>query len=1125
VLQRTMREWNKAGGGRKAISMLHGGMSHLWHGWNSIWKTFVLLPRLPGALPLRIGTEQQVRMPAAADAASMVYHPIDWWKSTTAGTKMFPDSDYALLGASPAHALGTTIDAYDQNANLRLIHMGRESVTIGDTANRAAFFRGYAGRLKKWSASPEVRDWHLPHLGSPETTITTMRESPMGQHFLGLYAKRQVDEVEAVTRTQTELQQLIGTGPGADLVRVALRQGRVKIDGEVLTIGSEEFAAALGKMFDDGRWVPGTGEVRVSEGVYLPPERLAAAREVRDIIFHYGYAVLDLAASRSPLWRQLGAREYRNLIRLGYSPERALNMAYASAARRTADVMFNIGANSPGDYFLRNINPFFPAYRELAETWLLRVPMRIGAGAWPLGAAALARRADIWMDFFKQMGVVKTNDENQNYITAPFIAPLVRLFGGGAATEEGLEVTSLLDSLAGLFPAPTNLFGRDEQGNPLPLHERLEGVFPTLGQPATYTLGRLNDLANGKLDTLVDFLTLTGTDSSLGPRQVDLAYESTGAMPPWVVGQTRNAHQAQINSSIMDGMRIAMNQGEPPPEAGDFDTNNDGDLSADEQRAFRKAGMAWAEGVIHKGQSYSTAAYLTRAVTGMLLPFNVQFQDEDKAKFDRLWSFIDVLPEEIQSPYIEAILSANPDLDTYMNGKTIDLRRVDDPNETMDEFFEAVRKGDIRFRTPEEYAVFSWGMRSYGVYLSRVDAIYENAGDTPAEQMLNFEAKEAVEREREEWEDFLAVTSIVDNYLLQQEQSFMTMLNTVQGYREIRDKGAGRMRPSLEQEQLVKFDRIQKEYAKYFSVNQESSDEYFKLKEAAYALMGNGPTTALGMANEWYFGQVADAYYDKRNKLYDSLDGLNDDEKAPVYQQIRDLANKYNGVYVNRDHPEWGEFPSPEEYTFAGLNENEQEQEVTNWASLPATFLTQFQREQVGYAIEDQGAANTLANYVTRNEIKFDKQTDRYDINPGTEAYDINRQTFDKAYVKKAEELGLGQYWKQSNAPIYTRIGRALNLNDRTATWGLAVKAAERTMQEIENTKSPSTGQFYSAKGDSDVAKTQRAQFANLIRRWKENDPAFREVMDNLSVSLADEGQVLGDEDLVDILFFDVFQF
>jgi hypothetical protein len=1106
LTQSTMKQWSKAGWSKRSVAGLHHAVTTGWSAVNSFWRTSVLGFRLFGALPARIFNEQMLRI-AAYDYASAVWHPLDWFYSTKFGSAKEGAGFTTLFREHPGSALGVMVDQVQRHPGFQQIKAGREIVT---TADGPMFYRAYADRLNKFYASPSTHHWHLENLGDTDATLNAMRTGKYaenGEDWLLTYAEYGMDPAEAVGRTQQELAQLIGTGEGADLVRTAIKRGEVNIDGKNYRVGTSDFAEKLQDMAESGRWQPGTQYMNRSAGDYLPLQRETGLTQFRDRLFSTFYSAPDLALSRSPMYRQMATREFKNLLGRGYSADKARRLAQARAARGTADMMFTIGAKTSGEYFLKNINPFFPAYRELATTWLKRVPLRIGEGHWGLGAAALVRRADIWTDFFKDLGVLQQDEQGKSFVPLPFFAPLVRLVTG---IDAEFNVKTGVESFAGILPMPIGFTGRDEEGNLLPLSERVKGVFPTLGGPATFVLGALNDiLPDEPLKMAEDYLTLYGTDSSLGPLSVDRFSEAFGFTMPWMTNTTQQYHEDTRTWAVIDGMRLAwpkmIEEFGPPPDA----------------TTDPKAAEKWAEAWLNQGEHYATTTYIMRGIAGMTLPFSIQIEDEGKQDIAVMWTFLNSLPQDdesgFKSAYIRSVLASNPKLQPYMTGKTLDTRLVDDPSESQDQFMQAVRNGDIKIRSAQDWSVFAIGSNVMSHFQAQKQTIYDTM-TTPAEFMVDFEAQRALDEIDRQQDVYLDSTTVVDNYLDGQTQSFKDMWETWEGYNRLRD-GKTTPRLSVEEQTILEISQLEDEIAKYFSRNPETSDDYYKIKDLIYEKLDYEPTSALGQAKSWYFDKVQSGYYDALDKLYKP--GMT----AEDFQKIRDHANEYNHRWVNADHPEWGEFAPPEEYAFLKLTSEDQQREVAGWADLPAYFLTEFQREQVGYSIPEnkQGDASVLANYITRNEIKFDRSIDRYNISTASTTYEINRRVFDQAYADKAKELGLTDYWREANAPEYERLGNALNLTEQTQTWALAEKKARELTNRIETTEY-ATGQFYSAAGSSETAERSRAAMSSAVRTWRKNDAAFDQIIGNLQIWMGEEGKPLTQDELVDILFFNVYQ-
>ena len=350
-----------------------------------------------------------------------------------------------------------------------------------------------------------------------------------------------------------------------------------------------------------------------------------------------------------------------------------------------------------------------------------------------------------------------------------------------------------------------------------------------------------------------------------------------------------------------------------------------------------------------------------------------------------------------------------------------------------------------------------------------------------------------------------------------QSKSFAEMFREYQEFRDIHQQG---IEPnlSLQQQHLLDFEGAMDEYGKYFSSVPDKSEDYFKMKEEAYAALGD-PKGALARGTAWWFENVNNPYYDQLNVLWDTLHSLNVRDRAPVYAEIRHLSDSYNHEWSNADHPEWGtDFPSPEMYVFSRLSPNLQERQITEWANLPATFLTEFQREQVGYDIPEgkQEDASRLVDLVTRGDAKLKKALVQAGISPADgRAVDV-REALDTFYAQRAEKLGVSDFWQQANAPEYQRIDNALGLSAQSDTWASVAGLADRLITAIQRAD-------YSPSGEAQAVIPLYVYMRDEVAAKRNNDPAFDQIMDRLAVALGGESDALSDDDLVMTLFFSDF--
>jgi hypothetical protein len=442
---------------------------------------------------------------------------------------------------------------------------------------------------------------------------------------------------------------------------------------------------------------------------------------------------------------------------------------------------------------------------------------------------------------------------------------------------------------------------------------------------------------------------------------------------------------------------------------------------------------------------------------------------------------------------------------------------VDDPDESFDEYMEAVRSGAVKVRTPEEFAIFALGMNAYSIYQSRVDAIWAEAGDTPAERLLNFGAREDAAALRDAWDDFLDYTRTLPP-ALGMTQSFADMFEQYQNYISARDADAPRL--SIEQQQFLEFDRSMRDMSTYFSPNPETSADYYKMRDRIYTTLDRmGTSSDMAKATNWWYDGVQGPYYDKVNALYDKLDALphDDPKRGLIYNQIRELADSY-AVITNAEHPEWGEFPPPEAYAFAKLSAPEQRQQVASWAAMKPEWLTRFQREQVGFDVPEgkQDEASKLASIMARKEAAFDRWLIEKDTTSTSTMAVEERKEIDRLIAEKAKDLGLADYYAQMQEPAFMRVGRALGLDSETPLWGNVAHWATSMRRQIEE-------MGYSPGGASYPAEWSHRWLIDKVEQFRRNNDLFRVITDELAMALGEDGKPLPVEDLTRALFFDKY--
>jgi hypothetical protein len=215
-------------------------------------------------------------------------------------------------------------------------------------------------------------------------------------------------------------------------------------------------------------------------------------------------------------------------------------------------------------------------------------------------------------------------------------------------------------------------------------------------------------------------------------------------------------------------------------------------------------------------------------------------------------------------------------------------------------------------------------------------------------------------------------------------------------------------------------------------------------------------------------------------------------------------------MFTNPEHPEWGEFPSPEMYSWALKSPKDQDRLRAKWAANPADWLTEFQRDQVNYDIpkELQGKVSKWADFVAKTDHDIRVYKDQNDIHDNTLEDIALKEARDKSIVAQAEKLGVSKEVAKFYAPSYERVGNALGLSKKAPSWDLLTQATGIITSYLN-------AQEISPKGDT--AKPSRELLVQVIEALPKDDPVHDALHE---IGLAVEKTNI--YDLVDYLFFDM---
>jgi hypothetical protein len=298
------------------------------------------------------------------------------------------------------------------------------------------------------------------------------------------------------------------------------------------------------------------------------------------------------------------------------------------------------------------------------------------------------------------------------------------------------------------------------------------------------------------------------------------------------------------------------------------------------------------------------------------------------------------------------------------------------------------------------------------------------------------------------------------------------------------------------------------EFDRFVALDPEKSDDYQGLLNKVFKKLGESPSADwFDDAKQYFYEHVNGPYYDRYIPLLEKIDETAVRFRAPLYDELRALARRFHDP---RTH-DGIVFPSPEEYQWSRWNPKEQRSKVAHWAALNPMYLTEFQREQVGYSIpnDEQNKVDKLQDFASKVEAAYT----RYGHENGFTAE--SRAIADRYIYDRAKELNLNPaYVQEIQQPKYRRIGDALNADERTATWESMVHFADITNRYIED----------SDYGDK-TANRERVfdQFIDAVNKAAVNDPALNALLEEIIQGVGPSVESTDPSDVLLYVFFDYF--
>jgi len=959
------------------------GARDVLNGFTYLWKSLILMGRMPFALLARLTGEQGFRM-AALDLASYANHPLEWLKS------MLVKGDYARFADSHAEFLGTLMDNYNDvhsfGRGMKVYRRGRAVLQPNDGR---AYFNALSSVFRRRHISPEtVKIMFRKDPVEVENWLRSEASGPTGQAIIENLEASSQGVIEGIKNMKAELELLTA---GRNDLKGALHIGHaLNESGKPIEVGSRAFGEFLEREYEAGRYKPPQFiNARASEYAFGEGQSLAA--RFRDFAFNQFYSRPDVYMSRAPMFRQLAVKEFDRLTSLGWTAKRAKAAAESYAAETTSQWMYNLASRTSAQHFLRNIIPFFPAYQELATVWLKQLPGRYVAG---VGHLYFARRAAFLIAAFRDIGFIKKDSNGQDYFTVPYLDKVYEHLTG----EKGGILKFPVSSAVGMLPVTP------------------DSLVPALGPAPSVALAQLAK-HNAVVEDIANLVLRYGNEIQIGPTSWDHLLHAAGVTPPWEY-LTSDTQKLMMTLAVEDAMRSVSMDMPPAPDR----------LKFKSQKAYEDAAKTWSEDLLARAHKRAGVHYLIRGLAGMFLPTSVQVTNKYAEEMTGIWRAVEAYREgkpddpSAASPLIEAFKAKYPDAVWYTNSKTINQGERRDYGD-FDNFIKDWTEGKVKVMSQQEFIDWNLGMTAYWQYLK--DNKRPTNGMSPPEILRSgFQINEEKAYAKDDWSTYLATHKQFASLFDQFQKSF---------------DDSGQISNTLATEKLIAVKQQLVALDKLFTTAGIRDADYLKVigkisENIDY--VASKTDDPRWQAVNWWWENVGIPTYSKIGDLYDKAFNLPAPERGPIFEKIRQIQNS-----MKPESHKGEKYPTPEEVSWGRKNDKEQALRKMEWVTMPPEWLTRFERKKAGLGGGPE--VDKFYTFINDGQAKLRQwAADNY-VSTSSNDYKFNEDSLNTAIQQYAKEHGLDKYLLYTKEPVFQRMLLAKQYDDNQTFVAIAAQARQ----------------------------------------------------------------------------------
>ena len=755
----------------------------------------------------------------------------------------------------------------------------------------------------------------------------------------------------------------------------------------------------------------------------------------------------------------------------GSSPKQATALAQIKAGNVTRDMMYDMSARSSIERSTRNVFWYAPVTGELMHRWLYAIPAQQG---WIPGLVINAAKAVNYFNLAKELGIIHQDANGEWTVPIP---------GAGKFLS---------------FITAHQIRGPHDIEIPLESLSHLSLNLPSLGTLPGFALTQLAKHNQAAYD-IAQVLDPYGQSTEIIPSAIRYAAGAFGIKIPDLNPDYIDSQYNQIhNQALQFAVSQLGKEGDVAPDRADF--NDDA--------AYLAKWTAWHDRVNTAADQYARGMFFFKTLQSTIVPGTISMTTPEKEAYQEFfqneilpqYDSPDYAPGNATSEKIKAELlkwyAGHPGSQAFMISYNWYTGKEWHPpvEATSDEAFRMLYLHGVKdTMTPEQYMEVLPALMSKNAYDAAQNAQLQQIApnslgpDVQATTLLKRwgERRQVIQDSQEKWQTYLllhpdadgAITTadanIAKQYGYDSEASGLQWIqNTLLGLAKLSDLATGVS------------GMADKEYRATVSTLRAAQSQYFD------SIGGQVNASPLAKNLAWYFDKVS-KYSDATEPLYNQAVALSDagQDASAIYAQITSIKNQY------KDLTHGGvTYPSIDEFFFGSKTKQEQKYALANWATKPISWLSDWQREKLGYKpFKNEDAFWQAIDAVkgqTNSIIQYNA------ISPGSSQYDAYQAQSDAQQQAIAASYGpdaVTALGLESAAPMI-RL-QTVGFGAGNVSWQTAVNTASAIAYNL-------TSAGLSARSYSQESIQQKIGFEQWIQSQQIADPEFKALMTQLSFAI-----------------------